>query len=102
MLNRMNSHYSGTGIVSARRNRYGKLWYGTNHLESVHKSRAIIIAGQRVPLSPRRVRFDGELVPLPADPVLRRHYKAELTCGNWRQALRAALEHMNRKNGAMD
>ena len=35
MFNRRSSHYSGTGIVSARKNKYGKIWYGTNHLESM-------------------------------------------------------------------
>jgi len=83
MYNRKSSHYSGTGIVSARKNRYGKIWYGTNHLESLNKSNSIIIAGKEVQLSARRYKFDGKLVPMPVEPLLRRKYKAALTCGNW-------------------
>ena len=95
MFNRMHSHYSGTGIASARRNKYGKIWHGTNHLEAQHKSNVMTIAGIQVQLSPRRSKFDGKLVPMPAEPALRSKYKAELTCGNWRRALRTALESFN-------
>jgi len=94
MFNRMHSHYSGTGIASARRNKYGKIWYGTNNLEALHKNNLMVIAGKQVQLSPRRHKVDGKLVPMPAEPALRSRYKAELTCGNWRLALRTALENL--------
>ena len=96
MFNRMYSHYSGTGIASARRNKYGKIWYGTNHLETIHRSTIMTIAGKHVHLARRRYKFDGQLVPTPAEPALRRKYKAELACGNWRRALRIALQGFNK------
>ena len=99
MFNRKSSHYSGTGIASARKNKYGKMWYGTNNLEFLNKSNSIIIAGKEVQLSARWHKFDGQLVPMPAEPALRSKYKAALTCGNWRRALRIAMENFERLNG---
>ena len=82
MFNRMKSHTSGTGIASARKNKYGKIWYGSNHLESVNKCHFITIAGKQVQLSPRRYKFLGNFVPIPADHALSSKYKAEIACGN--------------------
>ncbi len=96
MFNGRSGHYSGSAIASARKNKYGKSWYGTNHLATIHRSNFMIIAGKHVHLARRRYKFDGQLVPMPAEPALRRKYKAELACGNWRRALRIALAGFNK------
>jgi len=92
MFNQKNSHYSGMGIASARRNQYGRIWFGTNALETLQKSNMVIIAEQQVQLAARSAKINGQKVRVPADKTLAQKLRSAMQVEpNWRKALISIL-----------